>query len=274
VKKRPSLAKQSVRKQRKDVFIAIPRIVRRFSPGCLKVFILLSIIAIVSLAFLSMYNYLISSPYLKLQIVDIKGVNKEIRHELILMCGLNPDMSLVALNLNKLKQKMETHPWIRTVKLERSFPHTLIVKAEKEAPTAVLVTDRVYYYVNSWGDVFKEIEASDDIDFPIITGVSMKRPETHELLQSAVKIIKTLSQEKGLWSLGGLSEIHVKQYGFVSLYFNHIAAEIKLKSDDLQGKMDGLKKVVKHLRKTGRIRKATGIDLNYIDGAVVSFKKG
>jgi len=273
MKKRSSLVKQSVKKRKKRVFIAIPEMVRRFSPGCLKVFILLSIIAIVSFVFLSIYNYLISSPYLKLQIVDIEGVDKEIRHELILMCGLNPDMSLVALNLNKLKQKMEKHPWIRKVGLERRFPHTLIVDAEKEAPTAVLIADRVYY-VNRWGEVFKEVEESDDIDFPVITGVSMKRSETPEQLQSAVMIIKTLSQEKGLWSLDELSEIHVKQYGFVSLYFNNVAAEIKLKCDDLPGKMDGLRKLAKHLRKTGRIRKVTGIDLNYMDGAVVSFKKG
>ena len=60
----------------------------------------------------------------------------------------------------------------------------------------------------------------------------------------------------------------------VSLYFSHLAAEINMRCEDLPGKMAGLRKVTKHLRKTHQIHHVTGIDLDPRDGAVVSFKKG
>ena len=62
--------------------------------------------------------------------------------------------------------------------------------------------------------------------------------------------------------------------GEMSLYFTSLPAEIKLVWNGLEDKMEGLKKVAAHLRKTGRIDEVAAIDLNYDDGAVVAFKKG
>ena len=39
-----------------------------------------------------------------------------------------------------------------------------------------------------------------------------------------------------------------------------------------RGKIDDLKKVVEHLERTGRTQMVRGINLDYHDGAVVSFK--
>jgi hypothetical protein len=41
----------------------------------------------------------------------------------------------------------------------------------------------------------------------------------------------------------------------------------------VEGKMEELKKVAKHLRESGKINLVTQIDLNHVDGAIVSFKK-
>jgi hypothetical protein len=43
---------------------------------------------------------------------------------------------------------------------------------------------------------------------------------------------------------------------------------------NLESKMEELKKVVEHLNSTGRIQTVKAIYLNYSEGAVVSFKKG
>ena len=144
---------------------------RRVGAGFFKVFLLFIIIGVISLSFLSFYRYLLASPYMKLEQVDMKGVDREMRDELMDMCGLNANQNLLSLSLNKLKKKMEKHPWIRSVKLERHFPHTLMVDVEREVPTALALTDR-FYYVNRWGEIFKKVSGSDDIDFPVITGLS------------------------------------------------------------------------------------------------------
>jgi cell division septal protein FtsQ len=210
---------------------------------------------------------------MKLERVELKGVDDETRRELIYMAGLHSDLSLLGLKLDELKKRMEEHTWVRSVKLERRLPHTLIVRAERESPSALILSDKIYY-MNRYGEIFKEVYEAEEMDFPIITGISVQRGDSQDQLNRATNVMRVLETEKGLWSLDELSEIHVTKDGDISLYFNHLAAEIKLMSEDLSNKMAGLKRVAEHLRQAGRIHQVTHIHLNHTDGALVSFKNG
>ena len=261
----------SKRKKRKSLF-ALFSVMCRLGAGILKVFLLFAVVAGISAVFLFFYHYLTASPYMKLEAVEMEGVDSKIRQELIQTAGLNSDLSLLSLNLNALREEMKKHPWVRSVKLERRFPNTLIVKAEKENAYALVLMDNKTYYMNRWGEVFKEVEDSEDMDFPVITGVSKQGSEVQKQLKQAARVMKILRAEKGEWSLGELSEIHLNEGADMSLYFNRLSAEIKILSENPASKIEGLKKVAKHLAQTGRIHEVTGIDLNQVDGAVVSFK--
>ncbi|MDY6973556.1 MAG: cell division protein FtsQ/DivIB, partial [Thermodesulfobacteriota bacterium] len=245
---------------------------RQIGGGLLKIFLLFTVIAVISLSFISLYRYLIASPYMKLEQVDVKGVDGKIGRKLLGMCGLNSDVSLLSLNLNELKQVMEEHPWVRSVELERRLPHTLIVRAEKESPSALVLMDRMYY-MNRWGEVFKEVSEPENADLPVVTGVFERGPQMSGELKKASQIMRLLESEKGQWSLKSLSEIHIKKGGYISLYFGHLAAELKLMCEDFMSKMERLKRIVEHLSQTGRIHDVTAIDLNHVDGAVVSFRE-
>jgi len=245
----------------------------RFGSGLFRLFMLLLVIAAVSVCFLFLYHYFLTSPYMKLEQINMEGIDANFKQELIRSCGLNADQSLLALNLNKLKEEMETHPWVRSVKLERRFPHTLNVQVEREVPLALVLMDRIYY-MNRWGSAFKEVEAGDGMDFPMITGDFIEGTETAEKLEKAARMIQALASEKGLWSLNELSEIHVGNDGGASLYFNHVAAEIKVACEDFTSQLEGLKKVAENLIHTGRIHQVSGINLCYAGGAVVSFREG
>lgn len=277
MKKRSVLNKQSVKKrsqkiQKKKTGVPVFKTISQFGPAFLKCTLFFFIIAGTSLALMYGYHCLLTSSYISLEKVEVTGVDQDIRNDLIDRCSLNSDMNLLALNLNDLKRKMEEHPWIRSVRLERHFPHTLLVHAEKNTPLAIVVLDEIYL-MNQHCEVFKQINASDKIDFPVITGVCGRGRKAHWQLHRAAQAIRILESQKKPWSLEELSEIHINDEG-LSLYFKHLAASINVVSDDLEYKMRGLKKVTKHLQKEGRIHLVTGIDLNSVDGAVVSFKKG
>lgn len=271
MKKRAILTKRSLKEKRERTVFAVFGVSQRIGSALLKVFLFVAVIAAVSLSFLSLYHYLLTSPYMKLEQVDMIGVDGKIRNELIEMCGLNSEQGLLGLNLNKLKKRMEEHPWIRSVKLERRLPQTLIVEAEKQVPVALALTDR-FYYVNRWGEIFKTVSESDDNDFPIITGLSKNSSRAKEQLGRTMYVITVLESQHNLWSLDKVSEIHLRKYGEISLYFNHLRAEITFIWNELGDKIDGLKKVAEHLNQSGKIETVTHINLNYEDGAVVSFR--
>jgi cell division protein FtsQ len=274
MKRKSILKRQAVRRKRKKRDFSRIWKIMSLSGSCFFKFLCLGTVLVsISLLFLYVYQYLLTCPNLKLEDVVVTGVEGEIMQELLQMSGLSPGSSLLAISLKEVKRKIEKHPWVRFVELEKRFPHTLVVRVKEEAPSAIVLMDRLYYMDDS-GRVFKKVDQADDVDYPVITGVSLKSGDKEQRLKLAALVLASLELEKGQWSLEDLSEIHVERDGIVSLYFRSFEAVIRLRAAELGEKMDELKKIVEHLDRSGRIHMVRGINLNYRDGAAISFKKG
>jgi cell division protein FtsQ len=272
-KKRSVLSKQSVKKKPtqhdRSLFWDLARFVTSVS---LKVSIVIIAMVSVSLMFVYLYKYIITSPYIELNDIQITGVDDGIKRELIKLAGLNNHPSLLAISPVDIKAKMERHPWVKSVELEKRFPHTLIVKAEKQSPRALVAFDTLYY-MNKWGRVFKELDKNDDMDYPIITGVSKGQDNLEEKLILAAGILDAYASETGLWSLDDISEIHVNEGGDALIYSVSLPFAIRVGGGDLGEEKNKVKELVGYLKNAGAIDTVNVIDMNYHDGAVVSFKK-
>lgn len=271
LKKRSRLKQQVVRRKKGKRFSSIRRMITLITSSFIKFSFLVVGLVMISLLFLGLYQYLLTSPYIKLEKVIVKGVDEKIECELLEMAQLRFDLSLLAININELKQKLEEHPWIRFVHLEKRFPHTLIIHAQMERPYAVVAMGELYY-MDQYGKIFKKVEPNEDIDYPVITGVYADRNDQHGKLKLAAHVLNALKGNQGRLSRADISEIHVKEAGTVSLYFLSIPAVITVKGDELDMKIEELKRVVEHLNSTGRIHMVRGINLDYDDGAVVAFR--
>lgn len=240
---------------------------------CFKALLCLLILFLLSVGFVKGYRYLLGSPYLRLERIEIRGVEEALRNELLEISGLARETSLVALNLDRVKILLEGHPWVKRVQVERHFPHALIIDVEEEKPVAIAVQGETLIYVNAGGDLFKQVAEADSVDFPMITGVAGGGLEQQGQLQKACRVLNALENEEGQWSLENLSEIHLDTGGTVSLYFSELRAEIRMSSDNIQERLEGLRRVTRHLAETGQIGRVAYIDLNYMDGIVIRFRK-
>ena len=273
MKRRSVLSNQTVKKRKKEkAFFTMLSAFRRVITGFFMGSFILIIAGGISISLLYLYHYLQTTPYLRLEHVEVRGVDDETSKGLIEICRFDSYSNLLFLNIEEMEKRMEAHPWIRSVKLEKKLPRTLVVQAEKHVPTALVLMDGVYY-MNQYCEVFKTVDASDDLNFPVITGVSRNEPDATQKLNRAVEAIKILKNCKGPWSFKELSEINVA-HEEISLYFNHLPVAIHVMSRELSDKMGGLIKITKLLKDTGRIDHVSGINLNISDGAMVSFKKG
>lgn len=230
-------------------------------------------IVLLSLLFITVYEYLLTSPYVKLEQIIVTGVREDLKQEIINLACSDADASLLAINLRKLKGEIERHPWIRTAGLEKRFPHTLLIEAEQEQPRAIVALDRLYF-MNQKGRLFKEVGPHEALDHPVVTFDHTKGPPADNHLDLAAHVLDAVACDKGPWTLQNLSEVHLKRDGRVSLYFQSLPAVIHASSADLAAKMAGLRRVLEDLRRRGRIHLVRAIDLNVRDGAVVSFKNG
>ena len=273
MKRNTVLKQQHVKKKNGGRYSELWRKTRYAGLWGLKISALLTGLAGISVLFVVLYSYLLTSPYIRLEQVEIVGVDEAMTKELQEMSGLNFELSLLAINVDEVQKKLERHPWVRTVEVEKQFPHGLLIRVEKEEPRALVVADKLYY-MNRVGKLFKEVGPKEAVDFPIITGVSSDVLDRQKQVGFSMQVLQFLESQGDPWSLKNLSEIHVKKDGDVSLYFSFLPAAVKLKAQNLESKMEELKRVVEHLNSTGRIHTVKAIHLHYGEGAVVSFKKG
>jgi cell division septal protein FtsQ len=270
-KRKPVLEIQAVKRKKRKTLSRLWSFAILFGAYTLKLSCLLGLLAVISLLFLSVYQYLLTSPHVRLEQVVIEGVDKELKPELAKMAQLSTETSLLAIRLNDVKKKMEKHPWIQTIRVERRFPHTLVIQAKKEEPRAIVVLNGQFYYMNLSGEVFVKADEKGAVDFPLITGISTTGRDQERQLKLAARILRGLEQEKGACSLEELSEIHIEEKGRTSLYFCSLPAAITLDGTEFDEKIEDLTQLVRHLEETGQIHMVKRINLDYMAGAAVSF---
>ena len=107
-KPRSVLKKQSVRKKRENrsskTFIKAVSLV---GSATVRVFVIFALICVISFSFLALYRYIVTSPYMRLEEVVLKGVDQKMKREIVQAGGLNSGLSLFALNLHEIKQMMK-----------------------------------------------------------------------------------------------------------------------------------------------------------------------
>lgn len=231
------------------------------------------VLVLISLLFVLLYDYMLTSPYIRLERIVVSGVDNAMKNDILERAELGPDSSLLGIDLEKLKHTLEGNPWILSVRLEKQFPHTLIIHAVRQEPWAIAAMGDLYY-VNRSGEIFVEAEREKNLDFPVITGLREEPEIRGEQLMWATHVLKILEGERRPWSFRDISEVHVKRNGEMLLYFNSLPVPIQVIGSEMGQRMGDLKRVVEHLNETGRIPMVRKINLNYREGAVVSFKRG
>lgn len=272
MKRKSILSKQSVKRRHPADFSGIFSAFRTVSSFSLKAACLLFGVISISLLFLYLYQYLVSTPYIKLKEVSIEGVDDSLRKELVELAGLGSDLSLLTLDLNGMKKKMESHPWVRAVELEKSFPSLLRIKVEREEPFAIVVLDRLYY-MNRMGRAFKEVKYFENKDYPVITGITEEKYSRDDYLKVAAGILAVFENDKGAWSIDKLSELHFNDIDRVSLYSTVLPVVLRMGCMELAEKKKDLVEIIDHLKSSGQIHMVKAIDMNYEDGALISLRE-
>ena len=290
MQRRSVLQRQTVRREGKRLSVA-GHVLQWLGTGLLRVILLLSLIVAVSAGFVLLYQHLLRAPYLKLQEVKVEGLDPQVRDRLLVQCGLNSGVSLLELNLKALRREMEMEPWVRTARLHRKFPHTLVVKAEQQRPVALVLTD-TFHYMNGRGELFKKVEPGEPRDLPVITGLAGQAENAHGLLVVAAEMLRAVGITRPPWSVSALSEIHLGTAGVAALYFQNLPVPLKVPcyhpaerwrpAEVRSGKwavalarhLERFRRVAEHLAESGRIGDVTGIDLSNEDGVVVTFGAG
>jgi cell division septal protein FtsQ len=229
------------------------------------------VVSLIVLVCFELYGFIGKTTFLRLERIDVTGIKKLTRDEILSTASVKIGDDLLGLRLTRMGEQLTKNPWVASVRVRRNFPHTVFIDVQERQPIGV-VSMGYLYYLDSRGDIFKPLQEGDSLDFPVITGLAeddlIRDPAgTKETLKGILGLLQQLKKERTGISIADISELHYdKGFGYTLFTMNN-GLPIRLGTEGFSDKLDRLAKVYTMLQP--QIPALEYIDLDYSDRIVV-----
>ena len=215
---------------------------------------------------------LMKSELFRLENIRVENNQRLSREKLLALGEVRPGMNLFEVDPNEVGLRIEQLPWVRSALVERQFPRDLRIRIEERTAEAIVKLDH-FYYVDSYGELFKVLEAGDSLDFPVISGIERSRflndPEdSKRMLMLALDLLHAMKGRES-FGPGDVSEIHVADQDDIYVFSYPGGIPIRFGKGDFSGKLDRLGKVYPQIKP--RLSYLKHVDLNVLDRVIVKF---
>jgi len=217
---------------------------------------------------------LMASDLFKVDQISVSGNHRLDSQSVIALSDIQSGVNTFRLDLGLIGRKIEENSWVQQARVERIFPRQVTVEILERKPVAI-VNLGYLYYLDEQGEIFKVLDASDKLDFPMITGFEYERAKGHdeiyvEKFKEIVILLRDLeTREK--FSLKHVSEIHHEPDGGIVLFTLKGSVKIKLGRDDFIQKIDRLERIYAQLQP--KLKILDYIDLNVKEKVIVRIER-
>ena len=228
----------------------------------------------ISLLFVFSYDFLTQCDYFRAKRVWVTGMHRLTQEKVLQKAKIADGVNIFSVNLTKVRKRLLGQPWIEDAQVSRELPSGIHIGIKEQEPLAILDLGRKFI-INTQGEIFKEMNASDQCHLPIISGLEFSdinvKGEPRSIPFNAVMKILTLGQQpKSILPCKAIKRINVDREMGLSIYaFDHIK-EIKIGYNDYPSKYEMLKDVLFYLEKNDSISRLESIDLNNLNRIVVN----
>jgi cell division protein FtsQ len=239
---------------------------KRLVPRVFKVVVIL--LAVLALAVAARYSYrgLLTTSYFNLKEIVVTGEKRVKSEEIIKLSRVRIGGNILAMDLKRLAERIESQPWIETANVRRVLPRGLSIEVKEREPFAILKTDTLFF-MDRGGKPFKELDKDDAAGYPLLTGLSKVEIERDELSRDAVmRTFEFIETEASGWPQDlAISEIIVSRGQGITVLSDNVA--VKIGFGEYKVKIERLKRVLDDLTAKGKT--AEYIDLTYTGQVVV-----
>lgn len=219
--------------------------------------------------------------YFHIQDINISGCVVTDRNLIRNQAGVGYSTSVLTLSEGDVASRLTSHPWVESVKVNVKFPNTLFISVNEYVPEALISLgeqeEQELYYIAKNGLPFSKVGTKDDIDYPVITGLtSLEEIRKNDgLAMDIFAFIKQAKRNDPKLPIQSISEIHVSTDFDLVIYLVDHPFPIYMGRGEMKEKYGQLLKVLgvlyrKH-RKGAKIAKVASIRMDYFgDKALVS----
>ncbi len=223
--------------------------------------ILLSMLIVVAgfAALYGLYRLVFLGSAFELEKVVVEGNWKRLSPgEVTVLSGARKGDNLFRMSVSDIYDRLNSGPWVKEAAVRRRLPDTLWIYIEEYDPVAI-VSSKGFYYVDADGRVVKRLEAGDDKDMPLITGI--KLDESGEgidggdgNLMGALEILNLFERSR-FGGEQGVAEVHYDELIGYSIVTRREPMQILIGHTNLAGRVKRLDRMIDAIAaRQGRIQ--------------------
>lgn len=197
-------------------------------------------------------RWLRTSESFSLSDVEVRGLEKLTREEVLRTASIEEGMSIFGLDEQEASESLGRHPWIREAEVKKRMPGGVSVEIVERQLVALLWSGSLYR-VDADGTIFERHPEGAPVDRVIITGIGEALlSDDREILKAELrKIIQILGEYErmGLGTVAPVRNVHREHGGGIVLYIGDEAREVRLGEGHTRKKLRRLRAVLRELKR-------------------------
>ncbi len=248
------------------------KIIQRFL-FCLKAFIVVVTLQVVSFFFIFSYDFLTQCNYFDAKDIVVTGTERLTDKQVLRQAKISRGKNILSVNLSMARKRLLAYSWVDDAEVRRELPDKINIKIIEHKPLAILDLGRKFI-INTRGEVFKEMTISDPNNLPIIRGLEFSdinvqgMPRSHAF-GSVMEVLALGQKSDSVIPYRLIKGIQVDREIGLTVFTSDRVRAVKIGYDDYPNKYARLKDVLLYLRKKRDFSHLESIDLNNLNRIVI-----
>ncbi len=124
------------------------------------------VLVAVSVGLLAGYRWLTTIDYFTIRELQITGLKRMAREDVIAQAELTPGMNLLAVNMENVESLLSRNPWIEAAQVTRVLPDTLRITVAEREPSYIVQYEDSLCYADGEGRIIDKVQAENFVSLP------------------------------------------------------------------------------------------------------------
>lgn len=214
-----------------------------------------------------LYNMLLDVPWLKVQEIEITGLKKLDRFEVLNTMGVKKGECILNLEMRILADRLRTLPTVKSAVVRLDSPSRIVAEIAEREPIALVKSGDSFLLLDRDGMLFAQTTLDETRTVPLITGLGGPNFReggvlSNRSLAQIKELLTALENSKNWLARGSVQECRWKPNGF-TLVLGERGVPVDIGKEKFERKLAKLKKVIRTLDERQWTGLVTRIDLDY-----------
>lgn len=227
---------------------------------------------VLGIAAIFVYRGLARSDFFQITAIKIEDCKKTTKNLILELSRVDIHSNLLALNTDRVRSDIETCDWVEGAEVRKEWPNRLLITIRERKPVAMAGLPDGLYYIDKKGVAFARVLPPEDMDFPVITGLTADTwPESFKesSLEEALLFIRLAGRGNPVLPKQNISEVHITGNGELILFLADNSFPIYLGKGMVDEKYRRLVKVLYWQYKKKEFASIAYINVEYMDNDVL-----